>query len=197
MFYFVFKIVFYLLIIYICYYILNKKSISILEILILLFIFNICLYSLYNNITILNTILLSLIIIISYYLYLFLYNKNILNKEEGIVLVNRGIINFSNLIKENLTYDNLIYELNKKGIKNPDLVDYCIKKNNDFIVFKSNSIKNYPISLIIDGKILKDNVFSIHKSIEWINNKIDDNNLELKSINYAYYKNKEIYFITN
>jgi len=198
MFYFTFKILFYLLIIYFVYYILNKKEITILEILILLFIFNICIYSLYNNINILNTLFLSLIVFISYYLFIFLYNKNIIKKvNEDIVLINRGIVNFNNLIKENITYDNLIYELNKKGIKSPDLIDYCIKKDNELIIFRKNSIKNYPISLIIDGSIIKDNLFSINKSMEWINNKIDENNLELKDINYAYFKNKEIYFITN
>ena len=198
MFYFTFKVLFYLVIIYISYYIFNKKDITILEIIILLFIFNICLYSMYNNLSIINTLFISLIIFISYYLYIFLYTKNILNKvNEDIILINRGIINFNNLIKENISYDNLIYELRKKGIKSPDLVDYCIKKNNEFIIFKNNSIKNYPISLIIDGKIIKDNLFSIHKSIEWINSKIEDNNLSLNNINYAYFKNKEIYFVTN
>ena len=76
-------------------------------------------------------------------------------------------------------------------------MDYCIKSNNDLIIFKKNSIKNYPISLIIDGNILKDNLFSIKKNIDWLERKIDDNYLNLKDINYAYYKNNEVYFITN
>ena len=198
MFYFTFKILFYLLVMFSIYYIFNKKEITILEIIILLFIFNICMYSLYNNVNIINTFFVSLIVFVSYYLFVFIYNKNItsnLNKDS--VLINRGLINFNNLIKENITYNNLIYELKKKGIDNPSLVDYCIKKNNEFIIFRENGIKNYPISLIIDGNILKDNLFSIHKSIEWISKKIEDSNLELKDINYAYFKNKEIYFITN
>ena len=198
MFYFVIKIIFCLLIIFTVYYIFNKKEIKILETLILLFIFNICIYSIYNNISIINTLILSLIILISYYLFNYLYNKNIVKHiNNDVVLINRGLINFNNLIKENISYNNLIYELKKKGIDSPDLIDYCIKNNNDLLIFRKNSIKNYPISLIIDGNIIKDNLFSIHKSIEWINSKIDDNNLELKNINYAYFKNKEIYFITN
>ena len=152
----------------------------------------------YNNLNIIFTLVIALIILSCYYLYVFLYNTNInkkLNNEK--ILINRGIINFNNLIKEKISYNNLIYELRKKGIDNPSVVDYCIKINKEFIVFKKNSIKNYPISLIVDGNILKDNLFSINKSIEWINNKIIENSLELKDINYAYFKNKEIYFITN
>ena len=198
MFYFVIKIIFYLLIILSVYYLLNRKEINILEIIILLFVFNICIYSMNNNISLINTLIISLIIVISYYLYIFLYNKNVNKKiTNENVLINRGIINFNNLIKEHISYNNLIYEIKKKGINNPNTIDYCIKRNGEYIIFKKNSIKNYPISLIIDGNLLKDNLFSINKSLEWINKKIDENNLELKDINYAYFKNKEVYFITN
>ena len=41
------------------------------------------------------------------------------------------------------------------------------------------------------------NLFSINKSIDWLNKKIKDNNLSLININYAYYKNKNVYFITD
>jgi len=197
MFYFIFKIIFYLLILLTVYYLFNKQQINILEIIFLLFIFNICIYSLYNNLTIINTLIISSIIIMFYYLYCFLYNKKISKIENNSVLINRGIINFNELIKENYSYENLLYELKKQGIKNPNFVDYCIKRNNSLIVFQKNSVKNYPISLIIDGKVLKDNLFSINKSIEWLKRKIEENNLNLNQINYAYFKNQDIYFITN
>ena len=180
------------------YHIFKRNEITILETIIILFIFNICLIGLYNSINIIYIVILSLIVISCYYLYKFLYKLNIDKKyNPDKVLINRGIINFHELIKENYSLDTLIYNLKRKGIDNPSLVDYCIKKNNDLIIFKNNSIKNYPISLIIDGCVLKDNLFSINKSIEWLDKKLSDNNLELKNINYAYFKNKEVYFITN
>ena len=199
MFYFTIKIISYMIILLTTYYLLNKKTINILEIIILLFIFNTCIFSLYNNLSIIYTIIICFILISIYYLYMYLYNINISKKiiDGETVLINRGIINFNELIKENISLDNLLYELKKKGISNPNLVDYCIKKDNNLIIFRKNSIKNYPISLIIDGKVLKDNLFSIHKSIEWLDKKIIENNLNLDNINYAYFKNKEVYFITN
>lgn len=180
------------------FHIFNKKEITILETLVLLFIFNIIIFVLDKELNILYTLLGSLVIIAIYYLYMFLYNKEIskVNLEDK-VFINRGVVNFHELIKENYTYENLLYSLKKRGINNPSSVDYCIKKNNDLIIFRKNSIKNYPISLIIDGKILKDNLMSINKSYEWIINKIYENNLELKDINYAYFKNKDVFFITN
>ena len=195
MFYFIIKCLVYLMIITFSYYYFNKKQITILEILILLFIFNICLFSLYHNINLIITLLLVILTIIVYYLTKFLESKKEIKEEN--ILINRGIINFQGLLKENITYDNLLLSLKKEGISNPCLVDYCIKKGKDLIILPKNSLGTYPISLIIDGKVLKDNLFSINKSIDWLNKKIKDNNLSLININYAYYKNKNVYFITD
>ena len=193
MFYFILKFLFYLILIFSTLYIFKLKEITILEIIILVIILNIDLYSLYTNLNMIYTFLLYILVIISYYLYLFLENKTI---KENNILINRGIINFNNLIKENMTYNNLLFSLKKKGINNPGMVDYCIKRGNNLIVIPKNTIGEYPISIIVDGKVIKDNLFSINKTREWLDKKIKDNNLSLININYAYYKNKNIYFIT-
>lgn len=193
MFYFILKFLFYLILILSTLYIFKLKEITILEIIILVIILNIDLYSLYTNLNMIYTFLLYILVIISYYLYLFLENKTI---KENNILINRGIINFNNLIKENMTYNNLLFILKKKGINNPGMVDYCIKRGNNIIVIPKNTIGEYPISIIVDGKVIKDNLFSINKTREWLDKKIKDNNLSLININYAYYKNKNIYFIT-
>ena len=198
MFYFIFQIFVSLIILLLIFHILNKKEITILEVIILLFIFNIIIFSLYNKYSILFVIISSIVILLIYYLYVYLYKKSLDKKViNDKVLINRGIINFHELIKENYSYEKLVLNLKKKGIDSPSSVDYCIKNNNDLIVFKKDSIKNYPSSLIIDGKILKDNLFSINKSVDWLKEKIIDSNLNLNDINYAYFKNKQVYFITN
>ena len=198
MFYYIIEVLTSLFIILTTFSIFNKKEITILEILILLFIFNISMFTIYLNLNIIYLLILSLIIIITYYLYKFLIDKDI-NKvlNDNNILINRGIINFNALITNKYTYDRLLYRLRKKGYNSPDKIDYCIKNGNDLIIFKKDSVTNYPISIIIDGKIIKDNLFSINRSIEWLDNKINNNNLLLKDINYAYYKNKDLYFITN
>ena len=195
---FFFKIFFSFFIILSTYSILKKKEIKILEIILLLFIFHLCLYSFILNISIINILFAVLLIICIYYLYLFLENKE-LNKKipKQSILINRGIINFHELIKLGYTYNELIYDLKRKGIDNPNNIDYCIRQNNDLIIFEKNSIRNYPISLIIDGHILKDNLFSLKKTQEWLNKKLEDNNLDINDVNYAYYKENQIYFVTN
>lgn len=199
MFYFFIQVIVSLVILFFIFYYFNQKEITILEILVLLFIFNICIFSIYNNLNILYIIISSLLVITFYFLYQFLYNNSI-NKKiifEDKVLINRGIINFHELIKENYSYDSLLLNLKKRGIENPSIVDYCVKKGNDLIIFRKNSIKNYPISIIIDGEVLTDNLLSIDKSSKWLMEKLEESSLSLKDINYAYFKNKEVYFITN
>jgi len=195
---FVLKIIISCFIIFYIYSLFNKKEIKILEIIILLFLFHICILSIYLKTSIFLLLISSILIICLYYFYNYIESKEIIKKiPNDIVLINRGIINFNELIKSGYNYDELIYQLKIRGINNIIDIDYCIKSNNDLIIFKKNSIKNYPISLIIDGNILKDNLFSIKKNIDWLERKIDDNYLNLKDINYAYYKNNEVYFITN
>ncbi len=195
---FILKIIISCCIIFYIYSLFNKKEIKILEIIILLFLFHICILSIYLKTSIFLLLISSILIVCLYYFYNYIESKEIIKKiPKDIVLINRGIINFNELIKSGYNYDELIYQLKMRGINNIIDIDYCIKSNNDLIIFKKNSIKNYPISLIIDGNILKDNLFSIKKNIDWLERKIDDNYLNLKDINYAYYKNNEVYFITN
>ncbi len=198
MFYYIVEVITSLFILLTIFTIFNKKEISILEIIILLFVFNISMFTIYFNLNIIYLLILSLIIIIIYYLYTILIRSD-LNKVilDDNIFISRGIINFNALIKNKYSYERLLYRLRKQGINNPSQVDYCIKNGSDLIIFKKNSITNYPISIIIDGKIIKDNLFSINKTLEWLDKKINSNNLELKNINYAYFKNKDLYFITN
>ena len=195
---FFFKNIFSIFVLFTTYSLFKKKEIKILEILILLFLFHLCVISFLLNIDLLTLLLSSVLIVLVYYLYKFLERKELNKKDsKGKVLINRGIINFHELIETGYSYESFMFELKKKGIKDPDCVDYCIKQKDELIVFQKNSIRNYPISLIIDGKILKDNLFSLKKTMEWLEKKLEENNLTMGNINYAYYKNKEVYFITN
>lgn len=192
------KIIFSTIIIYVTYSFFHKKEIKVLEIITLLFLFHIGILSIYLNINMFIMLLSSLLIISIYYFYKYMETKEIIQKlPKDIILINRGIVNFHELVSSGYDYDEFIYELKKRGIKNFDDIDYCVKKNNDLIIFQKNSIKNYPISLIIDGYILKDNLFSIRKNLDWLERKIEENNLNINNINYAYYKKNQIYFVTN
>lgn len=196
MFYFLFNIITYYLLIIIIYYYFSKKRISILDFLIILFLFNMYFLFLLKDINIIVAIIMTLIIILIKNLYEYLYNINNSKISKDNVFIKNGMINFKGLIANNYSYNKLISNLKRKGIKNILSIDYCALYNNDLIVFQSN-IKNYPVSLIVDGNIMENNLVLINKNSNWLNNEIINNNLELKRISYAFYKDNNLYFLVN
>ena len=54
----------------------------------------------------------------------------------------RPIIVRNELIKENYSYESLLYDIKKNGYKNPLEIDYCIKDNNNLIIFRILNIKS-------------------------------------------------------
>ncbi len=71
--------------------------------------------------------------------------------------------------------------------------------NNYFYKFKkAKKIKpsyNVPIPLIISGDIKYDSLKQINKNSFWLINNMEKNHLELDNVFYAFYINKETYFI--
>ena len=65
MFYFIIQVLISLFILLSIYTLFNQKEITILEILILLFILNICIFTIYSSINIFYTIILSLLVLVS------------------------------------------------------------------------------------------------------------------------------------
>ena len=196
MFYFILNIIVYFLLIISLYHYYSQKRITILNFLIMLFLINIYFILLYKDINIIIGLMITLIVLLIERLYNYLYfiNKKEINKDK--VLINRGNINFKNLIDNKYSYDKLIYNLKRKGIYNTSDIDYCALYNNDLIIFKSN-IKNYPISLIVDGKIINDHLNSLKKDKKWLYDAVKNENLTIENISYAFYKDQKLYFLTS
>jgi len=195
MFYFIMKIAVYLLLIIIIYHYYSKNRINILNFLIILFLLNIYFVLLYKDINIIIGILITFLVLIIERLYNYLYlNNNEVNKNK--ILIKNGNINFNNLINNKYSYHKLIKNIKRKGIKDLSKIDYCVLYKNDLIVFSDN-INNYPVNLIIDGKVINNNLNSLKKNREWLNKSLKENNLLIKDVSYAFYKDNQIYFLTN
>lgn len=196
MFYFFLNIMFYFLLIMVVYYYLSRKRLSILDFLIILFLFNIYFILILKEINILIGFLVTLIVLLIKNLYQYLYTNNKKSIKKEMVLVNHGQINFRGLIDNQYSYHKLIKNLHRKGIKDVSEIDYCALYNNELIVFQSN-ILNYPVSLIVDGKVIKDNLAPIKKNYDWLREMLTKNNLTEKQVTYAFYKNEKLYLLTN
>ena len=164
-----------------------KDKLNIYGFIIILFNLNVYLFFIIQNINFIYGLVLS---IMSYLFYSLIYNLDINNQE--VILIKKGNINFHELMN-NYSYFKLKAYLKLKKI-NIDEIEYCIKKGNKLVVIKNNEINNYPISIILDGKILTENLDFINKTSDWLKEELLENNLLVKNIDYAYYKNKKIFF---
>lgn len=124
--------------------------------------------------------------------------KNILNGSPSII-INKGVINYKEMIKQRYSLDDLLFNLRQNSIKSIDEVEYAFLENNGKLsIFKYNLFKtssNYPIALIVDGIIQEKTLKNIKKTHTWLYIYLKKQNLELKDIFYAFYKNKKLYII--
>lgn len=195
MFYFISNILIYLILFIIIYHFYNRKRVNVLNFLIMLFLLNVYFVLLYKDINIIVGFIITLLVFSIERLYNYLYfnsKKNLLNNK---ILIKDGNINFKGLIDNKYSFNRLINNLQRKGVKDINKIDYCALYNNDLIIFSSN-IKNYPINLIVDGKVNNNNLRSLKKDKDWLIETLSKNNLVINDVSYAFYKDDKLYFLT-
>lgn len=110
------------------------------------------------------------------------------------VIIKDGVVNFSVMTKLRYSLDDLLSQLREKGVKNIDEVDYAILENSgNLSVFKN--AKEYPLPLILDGKLDYGVLKEIKKDEKWINDLVKENNINIENIFYAFYTKNKTYII--
>ena len=201
-----FRTVFFYFFILICYKIMGKKEIGELDIIdfvISLLLSQIIAISIENYkepfiyafIPIVILVFLQVVLsLISLKNYKF---RKILDGRES-VIINKGILNIKEMIKQRYSLNDLLLQLRENNIRSIDEVDYAVLENNGKLsVFKKDDKdKNiFPLPLILDGNIEKNNLKFINKDIKWINKILIEKNMNIKDIFYAFYKNNNVFFI--
>ncbi len=201
------RTLFFYFLIFIIYRIMGKREVgqlSIQDLVVSILIAELCAIAIENyNDSILLTIIPIIILLFFELLAGFLslkFNKfrNILDGKPSLI-INRGIINYKEMMKQRYSLDDLLLELRNNGIKDLRDVEYAVLENNgnlnifkyDFLDFNSSN----PFPLILDGVIQKSTLDYIDKSEEWLQDYLKENNLLKKDIFYAFYKNNKIYII--
>lgn len=114
------------------------------------------------------------------------------------VIINRGKINFSEMLKQRYNLDDLLVELRSSGIKSIEEVDYAILEvSGKLSIFQKDDDKEYPLPLILDGKVDEDVLIQIGKNRDWLDNVIEKEGYVLKDIFYGFYRNNEVFLIKN
>lgn len=201
-----FRTVFFYFFILICYKIMGKKEIGELDIIdfvISLLLSQIIAISIENYKEPFIYAFIPIIILVSLQVLLSLISlknfkfRKILDGRES-VIINKGILNIKEMIKQRYSLNDLLLQLRENNIRTINEVDYAVLENNGKLsVFKKDDKdKNiFPLPLIIDGNIEKNNLKYINKDIKWMNKVLKEKNMNLKNIFYAFYKSNNVYFI--
>ena len=115
---------------------------------------------------------------------------------EPSIIINRGKVNFPEMLKHRYNLDDLLTQLREKSIKSIEEVDYAILETSGKLsVFTKGHDNNYPLPLIIDGKLDEETLMQIGKDNKWLKNELKKNNVEIEDIFYAFYRNKNLFLI--
>ncbi len=132
--------------------------------------------------------------------YISLKNAKVRDMFDGVpsIMINKGVINFKEMIKQRYNIDDLLTQLREQHIKSISEVDYAILENSGKLsVFKKKNDKygEYPLPVILDGKIQKDTLKDLNRSEKWLLNLLKIDKLTLKDVFYAFYQDKQLYII--
>lgn len=115
------------------------------------------------------------------------------------VIINHGVINYKEMIKQRYSLDDLLVSLRQASIKSLEDVEYAfLESNGKLSIFKYNLFKTnsaYPAPIIVDGVIQENTLKNIRKNKIWIKLYLRNQNINLEDIFYAFYKNGKIYTI--
>lgn len=114
------------------------------------------------------------------------------------VIINRGKVNFEEMLKQRYNLDDLLTQLRTKEIKSIEEVDYAILETSGKLsVFKKADDKKsvYPLPVIIDEVIQEDVLLQLGKDKMWLYKILQDENKDVSNIFYAFYRNKKLFII--
>lgn len=107
------------------------------------------------------------------------------------LVINNGKLDFKLMKRLRYTIDDLLTHLRKKDIDSISKVKYAVLETDGTL----SVLDNYPMPLILDGKIDKNTLTNLKKDYEWLENVLKENNIKLEDVFYAFYSNDKTYII--
>ncbi len=151
-------------------------------------------------ITIIPILLLVFLEIFSAYMTMKFNRFRNFIEGKPVLIINKGVINFKEMVKQRYTLDDLLLELRSNGVKNLADVEYAVLENNGKLnIFKYNFLKiksENPFPLILDGVIQRDTLKYIDKDVNWVIDLVHKEHFDVSEVFYAFYKNNKAYIIS-
>lgn len=200
------KTLFFYILITIIYRIMGKREVgelSIMDLIVSIFIAELAAISIenYQDSILFSLLPIVLLVIVQIVMAkLSLKSATVRSMIDGApsVIIDRGIINFKEMLKQRYNLDDLLVQLRSRGIKSIEEVDYAILETSGKLsVFRRDDDKNrvYPLPVIIDGKLQKDVLFQIGKDEEWLYNMLGKENYRLEDVFYGFYQKNKLFLI--
>lgn len=112
------------------------------------------------------------------------------------VIINRGKVNFKEMVKQRYNLDDLLSQLRSQSIKCIEDVDYAVLETNGKLsIFEKSFDKDYPLPLILDGKVDDDVLLQIGKSRGWLDKKLEREGYKVEDVFYGFYKGHNLFLI--
>ena len=114
------------------------------------------------------------------------------------MIINKGILNIKEMIKQRYSLDDLLTQLRDKDIRTIEEVDYAVLETNGKLsVFKKDDKdKNiFPLPLIVDGSIEYKNLKLINKTEKWLLNILHEKSTYPEEVFYSFLNNNEVFII--
>lgn len=117
------------------------------------------------------------------------------------IIIKNGKLNYKEMTKQKYNLDDLTVQLREKGYRNIEEVEYAILENNGklstFAYTKDKKKTPFPLPIILDSQIQKETLKQLKKDEKWLNNLLKKQNIDIKDIFYAFYKDNNIFIIKN
>lgn len=200
--------VFYYLLISVAYRFMGKREVgelSIMDLIISILIAELAAMSIDNyksNIFVSVIPLLALVLIEIISSRIILKHSKVRDLFEGnpSVIINRGKINFKEMVKQRYNIGDLLTELRNKGIKSIEQVSYAVlETNGNLSVFtkEKNDCGSFPLPVILNGELQKDTLKEISKDSTWILKALKKENVTIKDVFYGFYHEDRLFIIKN
>ena len=125
--------------------------------------------------------------------------RNII-EGKPVLIINQGVINFKEMVKQRYTLEDLLMELRTQKIRNIEDVEYAVLENSGKLsIFKYNFLKlksDNPLPLILDGVIQRDTLKYLKKDEKWLMALIKNEGYNIEDIFYCFNKKDKAFIIT-
>ena len=123
--------------------------------------------------------------------------RNIIDGTPSII-IEKGKVNFKEMKKQRYNLDDLLTQLRANSIKSLEEVDYAILETSGKLsIFKKadDPASNYPLPIILDGKLDKKVLSKINKTENWLYKELNKQKLIVEDIFYCFLKDNQLFII--